>query len=64
MTQLMLDSWLFVGCWYNELNVYVSRSSTQRSNVSAATKTGTCSPYGERTSNDALVPDEDDNDAK
>ena len=30
MTQLILDSWLLVGCWYNNvLNVYASPSLMQ-----------------------------------
>ncbi|KAF2185532.1 hypothetical protein K469DRAFT_750282 [Zopfia rhizophila CBS 207.26] len=63
MTQVMSDSWLLVGCRYNDvLNVYASRSSTQRSSDSAAWKSGTRSPHRKGASYNAVGPDEDEDD--
>lgn len=64
ITQLTLDSWLLVGCRYNDaLNVYASPSSTQQSSDYTASKTGTRSPHSKGANGDAVGPgDEDDND--
>ena len=65
MTQLMLDLWLLVGCWYNNaLNVYASLSLTLQSSDYAISKTGTHSLYGKGVNNDAVGLDdnEDNND--
>ena len=61
ITQLASDSWLLVGCRYNNaLNIYASPSSTQQSSDYAASKTGTRSPHGKGANNDAVGPDDDD----
>ena len=63
MTQLTSDSWLLVGCRYNDtLNVYASPSSTQQSSDYTASKTGTRSPHGKGANNDAVGPDDDEDD--
>ena len=63
--RLMLDLWLLVGYWYNNvLNVYASLSLMQQSSDYAASKTSIYSLYSKGANNNAVSLDnnEDDND--
>jgi len=65
ITQLTSDSWLLVGCWYNNaLNIYANLSSTQQSSDYTASKTNIRSPHGKGANNNAISLDnnKDNND--
>ncbi|KAF2188459.1 hypothetical protein K469DRAFT_684500 [Zopfia rhizophila CBS 207.26] len=63
MTQITSDSWLLVGCQYNEaLNPHAIRSSTERSGDYGAWKTDTCSPHGKGANYGAVGSEQDADD--